>query len=376
MDNNKKIKILFIIPHLDRGGSERMITNLCNNLNRKKFDITLLLIVAEGEYLHLIHDDIKIIDLRINKNDGTLKNTIKCLIKIPEILRKDKPNIVMSTITHINIIMAIIKCFQTKHICFIARESNILSYITKQDPFYLRVLYFLLYKKFVRIIAQSKDMKEDMVKNYSVPDNRITIINNFIDDEYINIKLNERETINMPCNKINLLSVGRLEFQKGYDLLLDSFSKFPDKNRFHLTILGKGIHEKDIRSQIKVLALDNYVTLLGFSSNPYKYMAKADIFISSSRFEGFPNVVIEALACGLPVIANNYQGGINEILDNHELGYIINIEDSVEFHKAIDKCIEKDRAKIRIVARNRYSKNSIIKHYETLFINEAQNTVD
>jgi glycosyltransferase involved in cell wall biosynthesis len=370
MDNNKKTKILFIIPHLVGGGSERMITNLCNNLNRKKFDITLLLIVAEGEYLHLIHDDVKIIDLKINRCDGILNNTIKCLIKIPAILKKDKPNIVMSTITHINIIMAIIKCFQPKHICFIARESNILSYITKQDAFYLRMLYHLLYRKFERIVAQSKDMKEDMVKNYSVPEDKITIINNFIDDEYIDIKLNEDETINMPYDKINLLSVGRLEFQKGYDLLLDSFSKFPDKNRFHLTILGKGIHEKEIQTRIKVLALENYVTLLGFSANPYKYMAKADIFISSSRFEGFPNAVIESLACGLPVIANNYLGGIREILDNHELGYIINIEDAVEFNQTIDKCLGKDRAKIRLIARNRYSKNSIIKHYETLFLNK------
>jgi glycosyltransferase involved in cell wall biosynthesis len=265
--------------------------------------------------------------------------------------------------------MAIIRLFQPKRIRFISRQSNMLSCITKQYPFYLNILYRLLYKKFERIIAQSKDMKEDIIKNYSVPENKITVINNFIDENYIDNKLNYDDTANLPLDKINLLSIGRLEFQKGYDLLLNSFSEFPDKDKFHLTIIGKGHIEKELRNQIKILSLENHVSLLDFTYNPYKYMVKADVFISSSRFEGFPNVVIESLACGLPVVANNYLGGINEILKDQELGYIINIENHAEFHEAISKCLEKDRDRIKIIARDKYSKN-IIKYYETLFIDE------
>jgi glycosyltransferase involved in cell wall biosynthesis len=363
-------KLLFIIPHLGGGGSERMFTNLCNNLDRNKFDITLLLLIAQGEYLSLLKPDIKIVDLKIIKDDGILKNTIKCLLRIPKVIKAYKPDIVMSTITHINIVMGIIKFFQPKSIRFIARESNILSLINKQDPFYVRIFYRLLYKRFDIIIAQSQDMKEDF-KNYSIPENKITVINNFVDEDFIDSMLTNNDIVNIIPDKINLLSVGRLEFQKGYDLLLNSFSKFTDKDKFHLTILGRGINEKEIRNQIRILSLENHVTLLGFSTNPYKYMEKADVFISSSRFEGFPNVVIEALTCGLPVVANNYPGGINEVLGNNkDLGYIINIENPIELYNAINKCINKDRETVKLATRNKYSKNTVIKYYETLFLDK------
>jgi glycosyltransferase involved in cell wall biosynthesis len=134
-----------------------------------------------------------------------------------------------------------------------------------------------------------------------------------------------------------------------------------------LTILGEGSEKLHLQNQIYDLRLNDRVSLPGFSHNPYKYMEQSDVFISSSRFEGFPNVVIEALFCGTPVIANNYKGGINEILQYSEFGVIINIENFVDLQYFIDKYLYADRNKIKRLAMELYSKEKMLDIYETIF---------
>jgi glycosyltransferase involved in cell wall biosynthesis len=357
-----KKRLLFAIPYLGGGGAERMFLNLCNNLDRNRFEIILCLFKAKGEYLSLLKKDVKVIDL----NSVQLRNSI---MRIRKTIKKEKPDMVISSISYVNILLATSRFLLPKrNIRYIARESNMLSEVMKNASYIMRFLQ-KYYKNMDYIIAQSDDMKKDLVMNCSIPENKITIINNFIDIDYINKKLNENINVELPDNKINLLSIGKFEYQKGYDMLLKSFSNFKYIDKFHLTIIGQGTLKQEIQQQIINLGLESRVSLCGFTHNPYKYMERADIFVSSSRYEGFPNVVIESLCCGLPVIANNYKGGINEILRYSEFGNIIDIQNTKEFEETICNVLKKDRTIIKNKAIELYSKTKIIKQYEHFFTN-------
>jgi glycosyltransferase involved in cell wall biosynthesis len=349
-----------MLPNLNCGGTERMYFNLCNNLNRDKFEISLCLNKAEGEcLLPLISPDVKIIDLNSVWHRYPL-------FKIINTIKTEKPDIVMASITWFNIFLATFKFLLPKRVKYIARESNILSLIIKTERWWIKLLE-KRYRKFDYFVAQSMDMKEDLICHLSISENKISVINNFVDTAFISRKLQENVPQIFTQNKIHLLSIGRLEEQKGFDMLLNSFSRIKNRERFQLAIFGQGILKDALQKQIIDLQMESDVFLLDVTNNPYKYMEQADIFISSSRYEGFPNVVIEALTCGLPVIANNYQGGINEILRHTEFGCIIDIQNSAEFEKAIPEVLNKDRNVIKRKAAELYSKDRILALYEQMF---------
>lgn len=361
--NNKK-KILFVLPNLNGGGTERMILNLCNNLNTGKFDITLCLFSTTGEYINQISPEVKLIGLNINKSQLFVKKFFNYFYLLNKVIKDIKPSIVISSITQVNLFMSVFAFFYRKKIRFIARESNILSLITETEPLHRKIMYKWLYRFFDTIIAQSQDMRDDLLKNYSIKSHKIVVINNFIDNNIIEKKCeNLPSTSLFPSGCINLLAVGRLEYQKGFDLLIETFAKVADKKNLHLTILGKGSLESVLKKQITNLNMDKYITMQGFSDNPYQYMQKADIFISSSRFEGFPNVVIESLFCGLPIIANNYTGGINEILSEKIFGEIIDITNADQFDLAINTCLSRNKTEISAICNEKYSKSAILSTY-------------
>lgn len=366
-----KKKILFVLLNLNGGGTERMILNLCNNLNSEKFDITLCLFSTTGEYINQISSKVKLIGLNINKSQLFVMKFFKYFYLLNKVIKDIKPSIVISSITQVNLFMSIFAFFYRKKIRFIARESNILSLITETEPLHRKIMYKWLYRFFDTIIAQSQDMKDDLLKNYSIKSHKIVVINNFIDNNIIEKKCeNLPSTTLFPSDCINLLTVGRLDYQKGFDLLIETFAKVADKKNLHLTILGKGPLENVLKKQITNLNMSKYITMQGFSDNPYQYMKKADVFISSSRFEGFPNVVIESLFCGLPVIANNYTGGINEILSEKIFGEIIDITSTNQFDLAINNCLNKNRKMISDMCSKKYSKTVILSSYIKLFENK------
>lgn len=360
MRGNKKAKLLFLVPNLNGGGAERVMANLCQSINKNKYEIVLVLLKKEGQYLELIPSDIKVIDLNISRVRFGFA-------KIARIIWQIKPDIVFSTLGHLNAMLGATRSFLPKKTKLIAREANIVSQMNYSKG--IKMFYKLFYKSFDAIICQSQDMQDDLLKFITLDTEKIYKINNPINCNYIDdmIKINEQLFSN---DAINLLTVGRCTYQKGYDLFLKSFAKFKHKERYRLTILGEGELKEELKRLVRKLQIEEYIIFLGFKTNPYKYMKQADIFISSSRFEGFPNAVLESLYCGTPVIANKYKGGINEILDEPILGEICNIEDS----KYLESCLQKfsnktysTSSKITQMMKERYSIEKITQKYEIVF---------
>jgi glycosyltransferase involved in cell wall biosynthesis len=167
---------------------------------------------------------------------------------------------------------------------------------------------------------------------------------------------------------MNLLAVGRLNKVKRFNLLIDLMSKLNDS--FHLTIIGNGYEENSLRKQIQELNLDQNIDLIGFKSNPYKYMANADMLLISSEYEGFPNVVLEVNACGIPVFAFNCPGGISEIIEDGINGILIENDNIDLMAKALDTYDLRNFNPLMIKQKikKRYSLEYIISKYERIIL--------
>jgi glycosyltransferase involved in cell wall biosynthesis len=193
----------------------------------------------------------------------------------------------------------------------VARESNIPTQF--ENFFILKLFYKYFYKNYDKVIVQSDDMFFDLNSNFNIPISKLIKINNPVDVSFVKSKLNSKDIALFPEGKYNILLAGRLTYQKGFDLFLNKIAEIKDVN-FHVTILGDGEDKLSLLELVDTLNLKDKTSFKGNVDNPYEYMQKADLFILSSRFEGFPNVVLEALCCGTPVLSNNCLGGINEIV--------------------------------------------------------------
>lgn len=362
---NIKKKILFIVPSMRGGGAERIISIILNFLDRNKFEPMLVLVKKEGPYLEDLPKDIQVIDLKMTK-------ARYAIIKIIRIIKQTKPEIVFSTLGYLNILIAIIRPFLSKNILFIARESNTVSIQNKQEkyPILFDLLYKLFYNNFDQIILQSKYMKKDLIDHYNMIIEKSEVIYNPVNIEKVE-SLAEKNVTNLyNNNKFNLLVVGRLVHQKGFDLLIEAMARLD--NRFHLTIIGRGEQESNLKYLAEFFGVMDKVTFAGFQNNPYTYMRHADLYILSSRYEGLPNVVLEANTCGIPVVAFNCPGGTGEIIENGINGFLCECQNIDELVETIDKASSYtfDKNKIKALIKNRHDVNIIINQYERLFDGE------
>ena len=365
MDKKRK-KILFIVPSLFGGGSERVLLTLLTHIDREKFEPVLVVVNTQGvlgKFKKNIPADIKFIDLKA----AQLRYAV---FKIIKVIKLSKPDMVFSMLGHLNLLFAMLRPFLSKNITFIARESNTVS-SHNQDERYPK-LFDWLFSKFYNnldlIINQSEYMKNDLVQNYNTDEKKIKVINNPVDIEKIE-KLSSESTGNLfDERKINLLCVGKLEHAKGYDLLIKALTKLDD--RFFITILGEGSQESALKEQAFKNGVLDKIAFIGFADNPYAYMKQADLLILSSRYEGLPNVVLEANACGTPVVAFNAPGVNCEVIKNGFNGFLVEDFDTDKMAQKIAGAskFKFNYEEIKQECKRKYAVLKIVKKYEDLFL--------
>lgn len=353
-------KILFISPTLGGGGAERVLSYIIQWLSKENgHDIHLLLLNKDNnEYLRDIPYNVKInyIDLG-NKISLKGLKVIKSIISI-------NPDICFTGYYKLNLLLApFIPLLKLLKIKFIARETCIPSLEYKDS--YVIKLYKYLYSRFDKIVCQSIDMHEDLLR-LGLNNHKLTIINNPI---VINSSFTNIPTDNNHPHKPHLLAIGRLTEQKGYDLLLENINRLKPNIPFQLTILGKGPLYNDIKDYIQSNSLGDDVHLMGFSCDPYSTIKNADGLILSSKYEGFPNVILEANYFGKPVFSNRCLGGINEIIKEGINGYTADFNDFNDFSSKLNLFLESDfdARQIHDLTDKRYSGKVIFPKYKQLF---------
>lgn len=350
-------KILFILPSLEAGGAERIITIIANSLNQKEFEPVLVLFEKKGVYLDHLKPHLRIVELNVSRIRFSI-------FKVIPVIRKEKPQIVFSGWGEISALLSPIVPF-FKKTKFIARETNVVSQHVKRKE--IRFLY-RFYNNFHKIIAQSDDMRQDLIENIGVKATKITKINNPIDFDWINQKLAEPNSVqlNNPTYK-QVVAIGNVSYRKGFDNLIKVFGHLKDDAIF-LNILGDGPQTEAFKELAKQLGVSN-IQFWGMQSNPFQFLKMADLFVLSSRHEGFPNVLLEAGACGVFALANNCKGGINEIIQIGVNGKISDIENHAAFANDLKQCLRNEQSATKIIesVKSRYEKSLILKQYQRLF---------
>ncbi len=352
-----KKSILFILPDLNAGGAERIVTTIANHLPREKFSPSILLLRKEGLYLDFLQNDVEIIDIKTPRIRYALKPILKQI-------RKRKPDIVFSGFGEVNAYLSLfIKLFpKTK---FIARETNVVSqHVTRREILF----FYKFYNNYNKIICQSDDMMNDLVENFKIKKDKLIKINNPVDFNFIEEKLeNATKPESYREGFKNVVAIGNLSSRKGFDNLLKVFVKLK-QHKVLLHILGDG-RDRELLHQMKQnLGLEN-VIFHGVQKNPYPFLKFADLFVLSSRYEGFPNVLLEAGACGTYALANNCKGGIHEIIQPKINGEISDIENHKVFAAKIVEILEQihDSEAIKNSIQSRFSKDIILEKYFEVF---------
>ncbi|MGD1047730.1 MAG: glycosyltransferase [Candidatus Krumholzibacteriaceae bacterium] len=356
-------KILFCIPSLVGGGSERVFVHLMNNLDRERYSVHLAVLRRRGDFLDNLRPDIAVHDLSTD--------ILGALFKMPSCIAEVQPDIILSTICYMNMVVGFSRLVRRRsRTLFCARESDIPSLMGKVSwsVWNASVFYITSYRFLDHVICQSEHMRDDVHKCYRVPFDKMVIINNPIDIDLIRENVGAANAEGFLPDKINIVAIGRLNYVKGYDMLFQAMARTTNK-RLHLHMLGQGELLKELTRLAGDLGIADRVTFHGFKPNPYPYMRAASAFVLSSRYEGFPNAVAEAQSLGCPTIAFNCPGGVRELVEHGVDGFIVPFGDVDALARELDRgaylSLDRDRIAERVLRR--FDISAILRQYEDLF---------
>jgi glycosyltransferase involved in cell wall biosynthesis len=285
-----------------------------------------------------------------------------------------RPHVILSTLG-MNLAVAAGRPFYPPGTRVVLREGNsvtaYLADVARAQPWKaraIRALYRRAYALADRIICQSDYMLQDLAANLGLRKGKLVRIYNPVDIDRIR-DLADQGTCPYPEGRPRLVAVGKLAYQKGYDLLLPALAQLRQRHpRAILSILGEGEERAALEAQAADLGLEGSVRFLGFRDNPYPYLKHADLFVLASRYEGFANVILEAMACGKPVVATDCPGGNREAVEPGVTGWLTRAGDAASLADAMLTAVDAlpgiDPELIRARCRALYSVDRIRAEYE------------
>lgn len=362
-------KFGIFLSHFEGGGAQRVVLNLAKEF--KKRDVNFCIIVKDirGPLYQ------EATNLGIDIYQIGAKNIIKQTLSLSKLCQKHKIETVFSVMRYQNVAAILVKIINKNRV--VIREAGTLDGVVNSRRLKVRILRLsmkYLYPYADKAIANSIDTKNDLVEHTNIKSGKIKIIPNPIGVDEVRRKAKgTNNSLSINVNDVNLITIGRLEDVKNQKFLINSIRRLVDKYpRVCLYIFGEGGLKFELSNYIRKLNLDENVKLMGFHTNPFKYLSRCDLFLLSSKYEGFGNVVVESLALGVPVISLKCPGGVNNILENNKYGLVIDTESPEVFANHIDdyltgKIPKFDKEKLKERA-NEYSSAKIADiYFKTIF---------
>ena len=329
------MSILFYFPDLRPGGAERVMLQLLHYMHANKYSVEVLLGKKEGELLEQLNPEIVVHELGHARARGAV-------LPLISFCKRNQPDILFSTLGAAAAV-ALAKPFLPKKTKLISRLGNTIGaeQLLYKNPV-RRAIYLALNKHIAKqsdaLVFQSNYMREDFSKFIKFEAAKGHVIYNPVSTQEIELKGREM------ADYSDLLAIGRLMEQKDYYTLIRSIAcyKSMEGKPIRLSIIGSGHLEKELKALVNSLELNNEIKFLGFQRNPYKYLCKSKYLISSSLYEGFSNVILEALALGVPAIVTDCPSGNREIVKVEENGFFTEVGDPERMAKTIKKALESE----------------------------------
>lgn len=365
------LKVLFFIPNLAHGGAERVLVNLVNHMDYHKFDITVQTMFDVGIYQNKLNKEIRYIGgFPWYFKGNTLVYKLFTPRQLYKMYIKEEYDVIISYLEGPSA-RVVSGCTNTR-----TKLVNWMHIELENEEYAQHVFRSMTeaekcYKSFDRIACVSKTVKDSFNNMFKV-NVPVEVFYNTVEAEVIRKSSEELvEDIDFKSDEINIISVAKLMKVKGYDRLVKVQRKLRDDGfKTHVYIVGKGEELSHLEKMIEENNIRDTWTFIGFKSNPYKYVRNADLYVCSSRKEGFSTAVTEALIVGTPVVSTNCSGAKELLGYNDEYGIVTENNEKALYggiKKMIsDKCLfnyYKKQAKVR---GNKFSTDETVKAVEEM----------
>jgi glycosyltransferase involved in cell wall biosynthesis len=339
-------RILFFLPDLDGGGSQRTLVNLAGALPRDRFTAILAAGRTDGPARDWLANHVPLVDLNAPRLRWTLAP-----LRV-RVLR-ERPHVLFSSMPDANVVAFFAVAGLRSRPGLILREAN--SHRHRGDLGWLRrKLIGWAYSRADAVVALSEGVREELVEDCALNPERTVTIHNPVDVAGIAAatKVVKDSIQEVSSNGPLIVGCGRLHWQKGFDLLIKAFANLDDV-KTRLVILGEGPERDALEALARSRGVADRVLMPGFESHPEKWLAQAALFVLPSRWEGFGHVLVEALAAGVPVVSARAPHGPADILDDGETGLMVPTGNAEALGAAIDRLLLDKGLRGRLVEAGR-----------------------
>jgi len=357
--------IALFLPSLEGGGAERVMLQLARGFRERGLAVDVVVFNAAGAYADDIPRGVRLVNLRA----GRALTSLPALVRY---LRRDRPMALVVTSTHASLVAVIAKLLARVPTHLVVRQAETFSVAARDGfrgtraviPWLVRRLYPLV----DTIIAGSAGVADDLASAVGLSRERIAVIPSPVVAPELFAQA--REPLDHawfgPGAEPVVLGVGRLTGVKGFDTLIRAVAAVRERRPARLMILGEGDERPRLEALVRALGLSEVVALPGFVRNPFAYMAQSAVFVLSSRSEGSPGALIQALACGARVVATDCRNGPREILGGGRFGRLVPVGDASALAGAILAALAEPRAAIPADAWSPYSHTAAVARHLAL----------
>jgi glycosyltransferase involved in cell wall biosynthesis len=362
------VRIAFFVPSLTVGGAQRVTVTLANGLAHHGYDVDLVLSNRVGDLLDQVGSDVTVIDLNTPSIPGF--GILASIPRFRSYLDAANPAVLFGVMTHVNVVSTLVRV--------LAKNADTKLVLTEHNTFGMEpelrsrvsdLLARYLYNVADHVVAVSTGVATSVVQATRLDRDDVTVLYNPVPvaDVQVSARESVKEAWFRPPTIEPIVSVGRIEPPKDYETLLRAFAQVHDRRpTTRLVLVGRGPEREKLSRLAESLGVSDAVSLPGYVENPYAYIGGASVFVLSSRYEGLPTVLIEALAAGCPIVATDCPSGPREILNGDEYGRLVPVDDVSSMHDAITATLDEPPTRDELRRRaDDFSTETVIEAYSS-----------